>query len=300
MFLNLDEQVIQEQINNTGFIIRANYHKYGAKPVWSDVKGGKKRNELSVPTALCIDPKSQLIYVSELDSTHRIQVFSRDGKYHSFLLNQQVNEASTIRIYGNHIYTNACTNQENSLLKLNLKGQTVQIRETTNLIGRLYIYEGRAFCCYLKFLMLDVFDLNLKPIKMIQLKAKSHDYNTFTRDIIVNRDQIIVLFSSANEHHPDPIQVFRQDGMLTHSVVPGSVIREASYFCTDSYGNFILTDRADNCIKIISQNGVLLQTVGVEGDKAPGQLYSPKGIAVDASGKIVVVDWKDNYRLQAF
>ena len=181
-----------------------------------------------------------------------------------------------------------------------MKGQTIKIKQTTSLVGRLYLYEGRVFCCYLKLLDLDLLDLNLKSVKKSQLKAKSHDYNTFIRDIMVYREQIIVLFSSGDGHHPDPIQVFSLDGALTRSVVPGSLIREASYFCVDSYGNFILTDRTDNCIKIISQNGVLLQTVGVEGDKAPGQLNSPKGVAVDASGKIVVVDWKDNYKLQAF
>ena len=56
VILNLDKQQIQEQINNTGHIIRAEYEKYGTEPVWSGVKGGKKRNELSVPTALCVDP----------------------------------------------------------------------------------------------------------------------------------------------------------------------------------------------------------------------------------------------------
>ena len=300
VILNLDKQLVQKQIKKTGLIVMAHYAKHGAEPVWSGVKGGKRRNELSVPTALCIDPKSQLIYVSELDNTHRIQVFSSEGKYHSSILSKAVNEASTIRIYGSHIYTNSSANQKNTLLKLNLDGKIIQIRETTDLIGRLYVHEGRVFCCYLKFIALDLFDLSLKPISRLQLNAKSHDYNTFTRDIIVHREKIIVLFSSGDGYHHNPIQVFTLDGKFTHSVVSGSVIREASYFCIDSYENFILTDRADNCIRIISQNGVLLQTVGAEGNKTPGQLYSPKGIAIDASGNIVVVDWKDNYRLQAF
>ena len=56
-------------------------------PIWHGVKKGKEDDQLFNPTAICIDPTSQLIYVGEDSFAGRIQVFTSEGNHHSTLYN---------------------------------------------------------------------------------------------------------------------------------------------------------------------------------------------------------------------
>ena len=79
--------------------------------------------------------------------------------------------------------------------------------------------------------------------------------------------------------------------------VSGDAIKFPSSFCIDSFGNFIVSDRDDHKVEIISQDGTLIHTIGTGGMFDPGKLYSPRGVAIDNKGRIVVVGWGNNYKL---
>ena len=86
------------------------------------------------------------------------------------------------------------------------------------MIRRLAIGEGKLFCSYSNSIILNIFDINLKLIKETQLRAKSHDNDTYIKGIVVNRDYIITLFSSNQDYHCDPIQMLQLDGTLIRSM----------------------------------------------------------------------------------
>ena len=111
---------------------------------------------------------------------------------------------------------------------------------------------------------------------------------------------MFVLFSYYNNYHPDPIQVFKLDGTFIRSLVTGNDINYAWYFCLDSFENILVSDCNGHCIRIFSPDGILIQKIGRMGIKEAGELYNPQGIAVDSKQRIIIVDVKEDNRLQAF
>ena len=98
---------------------------------------------------------------------------------------------------------------------------------------------------------------------------------------------MFVLFNNyANLYDPNPIQVFKLDGTLIRSIVTGNNIKNACYFCLDSFENFLVSDLEGHCIRILSPEGILIQTIGGE----DWELRSPMGITVDSKQRIIIAD----------
>ncbi|KAI6651011.1 NHL repeat containing protein [Oopsacas minuta] len=296
--LKWDIQQTEEQIKDTMQVIKTKSpYKFRDEPVWANVDHGEQSEELYNPQAIDIDPRTQLIYVTELGDTHRIQVFSCNGEYYSSLVNPNLERCSAIKISADHIYVNSVT-ESNAIMKLSKTGKTVSTIHTGGEVKRFDLTDDKLFCISSKSLTVEVLKLDLKLLNNIHLKAESYDKNTNTMNLIVQREQIIVLFSSS--YCIRPIQIFKLNGTLIHCLVSLGAILFAATFCIDGYGNFIVSDQQSHCIKIISQDGILINNIGREGITAPGELYSPRGVIVDGNGRIVLVDWKHSNKLQAF
>ena len=271
-------------------------------PIWHGVKHGRKVDQLFNTSAICIYPTSQLIYVGEdsLD-TGRIQVFTSEGNHHSTLCNLQMNLCQYMKIHKDHIYL--ITYFNNYFLKLNKKGETIKKLELNTLMRGIFIEGSNIYACVKKSLTLQIFDLSLKPTKKIILKAISFDKDATPRDIILHKQQMFILFSYIHwdhNYHPDPIQIFKLDGTLIRSLVTGNDIKNAWSLCLDSYDNILVSDYGGHSIRIFSPDGILIQKIGREGMKEAGELYYPRGIAVDSKQRIIIVDGKEINILQAF
>ena len=115
---------------------RPNPYACRTLPIFHGVKEGEEEDQLIYPTAICIDPTSQLIYVGEnsLD-TGRIQVFTSEGNHHSTLRNPLMTDCYDMKIHEDHIYL---TTHPYSpyFLKLNKNGETVKnLEPDTQLYG---------------------------------------------------------------------------------------------------------------------------------------------------------------------
>lgn len=56
---------------------------------------------------------------------------------------------------------------------------------------------------------------------------------------------------------------------------------------TDAHNNIYVVDNGEHCIKVISENGALLRTIGAEG-QGPGELYYPRAISINNNGDIYI------------
>ena len=117
------------------------------------------------------------------------------------------------------------------------------------------------------------------------------------RDIKVTRDRILVVDES------DPCMfVFDSDHVLTNRLITRGVGKQTSNpscFDIDREYNIIMSDYSNHCVYVFDQEGEQIHKFGKEG-QGIGEFYKPRGIALDNTGRIIVVCRKDTNCLQFF
>ena len=240
-----------------------NPYTFTNTPVCYGVEEGEDLDQLYHPTAVCIDPASQLVYVGEYDHKNpRIQIFTPVCRYVTSIYNEELIGCRSMKMDGDYIYV--LTTGVRSLLKLNRNGETMKILRIDTAISGLFIEYSHLYTCASNDLAVQVYDLNLKHVKNIILKIPTSNHTVIPQDIIVKAERIYVLFKwhhdSSTQSNFTPIHVFSPGGEIIHSILTGEcMINDARYFCMDSYENILVSDYDGNCIRIFSQDGVLLQ-----------------------------------------
>ena len=69
--------------------------------------------------------------------------------------------------------------------------------------------------------------------------------------------------------------------------------------CIDKFGNYVITDECEYCIKVFSQNGELIHQIGARG-KHTGQLIKPRGILILHESRIIVLSENPKHVIQMF
>ena len=290
--INCQMEEIERTLEEKCHIMKiSNPYRFRTLPIWNGVK-----KFVYFITAICIDPTSQLIYVGEGAGFGRIQVFTSEGNHHSTLRNPLMRYCHSMKIHKDHIYLTATKGfymlpTRTGSRKLSKKGETVKKLELKTPLWGISIEGSNIYTCLEKSLTVQIFDLNLKPTKKIILKAISFNEDTIPRDIILHKQQMFVLFSYYTDiYHPNPIQVFKLDGTLIRSLVTGNDIKNAWYFCLDSFENILVSDREGHCIRIFSPEGILIQKFGEEDEGWSRELREPMGITVDSKQRILIMD----------
>ena len=299
---------IQKILEDSCCIINTpNPYIFRTLPLWNEGKG--KGVLIHCSDSISTDWQSQLIYVAYTGySSSRIDVFNIEGEHHSTLFTYEIDHIYSMHAHGDYIYASSWfdlykLDKRGYAVKILLrkKGDTVSVVQRRNLtIFSLFIEDRNLYTCSLNSLLVMVYDLNLEYNRSITLQPISFDENTTPRDIIVRNQQIFVLFCYFNldtcmSHYPDPIQTFQQDGTLIRSIVTGSNIKYSKYFCLDSYENILVSDTEGHCIRIFSPEGILIQSIGRN-----GELRRPGGISIDFKGKIIILNRRGCANLQAF
>ena len=76
-------------------------------------------------------------------------------------------------------------------------------------------------------------------------------------------------------------------------------VRGAYFFLLDKRNNIVISDYSAHAIKVFSEKGSFLHTIGEHGFEA-GMFDSPYGIAINNNNKLVCVSNNNNYGLQIF
>ena len=117
------------------------------------------------------------------------------------------------------------------------------------------------------------------------------------REIKVTRDRALVLDDS------DPYMfVFNSNQVLTNTLITrgdGKQTDFPCYFDIDREYSIIMSDYYNHCVYVFNQEGEQIHKFGKEG-QGIGEFYQPNEIALDNTGRIIVVFQTDVNCLQFF
>ena len=123
------------------------------------------------------------------------------------------------------------------------------------------------------------------------------DQLKYPLNVKVTRDRIMVLYGC------DPCMfIFNSDHVIINSLITRDDDRHVnSPFCfdIDRECNIIMSDYLSHCVYVFNQKGEQIHKFGKEG-QGIGEFYHPYGIALDNTGRIIVVCHKNTNYLQFF
>ena len=257
----------------------------------------KSPGELNSPRNLAIHYKTGNVYLAD-SNNHRVQVFSCNGDY-LFMFSEKMNAPVGICISQNNVFVTQ------------LDGNCINMYE---LEGKLIKSVGSAGNGEVQFkwaLGLDVSDRTNNiyvcdyfnhRIQILTEELKYHsmlgiDMLKYPLDVKVTRDRILVLA------YCDPCMfVFDSDHVLINRLITRGVGKQTNSplcFDIDREYNIIMSDSKNHCVSVFNQEGKQIHKFGKEG-RGIGEFYHPRGIALDNTGRIIVVCQKDTNCLQFF
>ena len=257
----------------------------------------KSPGELNNPFGITIHYKTGNIYIADL-SNHRVQVFSCNGDY-LFMFSEKMNQPIAICISQNTVFVTQLISHCINLYELD--GKLIKsVGSKGN--GKAQFNNPRGLDVSDRTNNIYVCDCNNHRIQILTEKLKYHsmlgiDLLRCPLDVKVTRDRVLVLAQS------DPCMfVFDSDHVLTNRLITRGVGKQTSNpFCfdIDREYNIIMSDLDDHCVYVFNQEGKQIHKFGKEG-QGIGEFYQPFGIALDNTGRIIVVCRKNTNCLLFF
>ena len=262
-------------------------------PVWSGVGRGEGQMEIYYPLGLSIDRENGDIFVSDCVA-NRIQVFSKEGNYSRTIEPQGMPCPDSITVSLHHLFV--CCDYS-YVYKLDKVSGDILCRVKTGYVmfglsaDTDTLYAGMCESNSISHWSVE----DLGSVGITPLYSPHWTEDTRLCDIKLAPSLFIVLFDEC----PYPVQSFSRDGTLMHSIVSQEQLIGAIYFCLDRHMDIIISDTRAHNIKVFNREGQLVTIIG-QGGTEPGQFQSPRGIAINREGLIVVVDCKESHKLQFF
>ena len=257
----------------------------------------KSPGELNNPYGIAIHYKTGNVYIADTNN-HRVQVFGCNGDY-LFMFCEKMNRPIGI-----------CVSQ-NTVFVTQLISHCINMYELEGKLIKSVGSKGNGEAQFNNPLGLDVSDrtnniyvcdCNNNRIQILTEELKYHsmlgiDLLKSPRDVKVTRDRVFVLALS------DPcMSVFDSDHVLTNRLITRGVGKQTDdpyCFDIDREYNIIVSDYNNHCVYVFNQEGEQIHKFGKRG-QGIGEFYQPWGIALDNTGRIIVVCRKDTNCLQFF
>ena len=272
------------------------------QPSVSVAKLGTAEGELFWPNRVAFDEMSQRIYVTNalLFGGGNINVFSVTGEYIDRVCEGQFDCPCGIAISGENVFVSDtglnCVFKFKfptfiSVGKLGKKGTGVgEFRYPRGLtVADGYVYVG------------DYYNNRIAVMSTGLQHSNYITHQTMKRpcDVRVNNKQLYVL----SDTDSPCLHVFSPTGEKIHSLITrdydgNAQVRRCESFCIDKKLNILMADYGAHKIKVFSQEGALLHTLGdtQAGDKTI-RLY---GIALTDNNRIICTSVDTNFKLRIF
>ena len=253
--------------------------------------------ELNLPRCMSIHYKTGNIYIADL-SNHRVQVFSYNGDY-LFMFSEKMNQPVGICVFQNTVFVTQCI------------GHCVNMYELGGKLMKSVGSNGNGEAQFNYPRGIDVSDLNHNiyvcdgdnnRVQILTEELKYHSMlgiGLFTspREIKVTRDRVFVLDGS------DPCMfIFNSEHLLINRMITrgsGKQTINPNSFDIDRDYSIIMSDFSNDCVYVFNKEGEQIHKFGKQGQSI-GEFYSPWGIVLDNTGRVVVVCDKDTNCLQFF
>ena len=257
----------------------------------------KSPGELNNPCGIAIHYKTGNMYIADTYN-HRVQVFSCNGEY-LFMFSDKMDGPVGICICQDKVFVTQCY------------GHCINMYELEGKLIRSVGSEGDGKAQFKYPNGLDVSDRNYNiylcdclnhRVQILTQELKYHsmlgiDLLRYPRDVKVTRDRVLVLDDSDL-----CMSVFNSDHVLTNRLITRGVGKQTSNsysFDIDREYNIIMSDYNKHCVYVFNQEGEQIHKFGKRG-QGIGEFYHPYGIALDNTGRIIVVCEKNTNCLQFF
>ena len=302
MFKCQRTDTIRQLISELGEIVTYEIPDYSLKtePVLTAGKFGSGANELYNPRGIAFDGSTELMYIADCWN-NRIQIVSQKGEFVAQFRNDELKRPWGIAVDKECIFVTDTWNH--ALFQFRKKDFKFINRTGTigDKEGQLNSPRGICIDTNGDVLVADS-DNNRLSVFSKHLKFKSCigiGQLQCPQDVKLSADRIVVLGRS-----PKYVRFFFREGHLLSSCVSrghtqDSLLVSPSFFCLDAADNIMISDWKLHVIKIFTESGHHIHTLGREGE-GRGELISPYGICVTKAGTICVVSKNPNYSLQFF
>ena len=265
-------------------------------------KEGKAPGELWNPFGVAIDPATNYIYVTERGLNFaRVSIFSEFGEFLNSYTHEHMESLWGIAIHGNNLYVTDDWLHAVFHLKIEADLRLVgrvgsrgsgmghfdeprQLSISTN--GDVYIADRDNN-------RIQILDSSLHPIREVTDPSmhRPHDVKLTTEEIyVISRDD------------SPCVHVFNHSGHKMRSIITrgrGMQVFRPHFFCLDAKKNLFISDCWVHQIKIFSNEGALLDTIGEYGHQS-GMFNYPQGLSLASNLKLVSVFVNHNCQLQIF
>ena len=270
------------------------------------VKYGHAPGELWFAHGVAIDTNTDQIYIAEgyTGNIARVSIFSETGEFLNTFSHPDMKYPWGIAVHRDNVYITDMEAHSVFHFKVEVskggnfrlivrqggKGsgngefdQPCQLTVSTN--GDLFVTDRNND-------RLQILDSDLHYQRHI-----SHHSMKLPIDVKLAQDEVYIL-SKTSPH----VKVFSFTGDLIRSLVTAPSYRmhvDTPFFCLDANSNLLLCDHLEHQIKIFSNEGALLHTLGNYGHEV-GMFVYPKGITLSNNQKLIIVSQNRNYSLQIF
>ena len=291
-------KTLQSAVSEFGDVIECEVPNYSLKkePILTAGKRGRGEKELDA-VGLFFDEDTQQIYIADCGN-NRVQVMSLQGGFVTRFGKHVLLEPWGISVNKDHIFvTDRVQNSLFKFCKNTLKlldstecSQVVQLNEPS---GLCIDTNGDVYVANCSNQGIVIFSTNL------QFKSSLTHELFCPRDVKLTPDCVVVL-----DWSPKCVHLFSRDGDYLSSCISqggeqNSLVCFPQFFCLDFSGNILISDCDHHCIKIFTQSGELIHSIGRKGNKK-GEFITPRGIAISNSGVIFVLSDHPKFSLQSF
>ena len=269
------------------------------QPSVSVGKQGTDEGELNYPTGVAVDEKWKRIYVVDEGN---ISAFSMTGEYIDRFCKGQgywpygiaISEDNNVFVsdHGSHCVYKFKLPKFKLVTKVGKEGtglnQFWYPSHLTVTTDRSVLVPDRDND------RIVVMDTDLKHKRYIK-----HQTMTNPRDVKVNNNKVYIL---SNQDSPC-LHVFSMTGEKIRSLITcdgkgNAQVRRCYSFCFDKKQNILMSDVRARNIKVFSQEGVLLHTLG--DTPSEDKTIRPQGITLTDTNKIICTSYNTNFGLNIF
>ena len=265
---------------------------------------GKDLTNYDCPNGIAFDERTQLIYVANgniFSTKGCISVFSVEGEYIDTLCEGQVKCPVGIAISGDRVYVS--DSHLHSIFHFKLPGFHLVTKVGKQGTGKgefssprqlTVAANGSVFVADHGNNRVAVMTDKLKYQRSISHASLSQPY-----DVKIMDNKVFVLSRRDNPC----LHVFSQSGeklrsLITRGTEGNKQIKSGYSFCFDRQRNILISDFGDNRIKVFSQEGALLHTLG--DTQAGEKIIQPRGIAVTHDDKVICASSGNKFILHIF